>query len=98
MGDYLNFCPEMVVKDIIRMWTELNDNLLGISLTTPTFSDGFIDYDSSLIGPKFSLFEESLPLTRPCDDWYNRCYSSFVYLPTKFREHNREVQPVFSTG
>ena len=95
MGEYFKFCPKMVVRDVIRMWTKLDDNLPGISLTTPTFSDGFIDYDPSLIRPKFSLFEESLLLTRPHDDWYNRCYSSFVYLPTKFCKHDREVQPVF---
>ena len=97
-GTYFNYCPEMVMRGVIRMWTELDDNLPGISLTTPMFSDGFIDYNPSLIGPKFSLFEESLQLTRPCDDWYNRCYSSFVYLPTKFHRHDRLAQPVFSTG
>ena len=96
-GEYFNVCPEMLVRDVIRMLTELNDSLPGIGLTTPMFSDGFIDYDPSLAGPKFSLFE-SLPVIRPRDDWYNRCYSIFVYLPTTFRKHNREAQPVFSTG
>ena len=50
----------MVMRDVIRMWTELDDNLQSISLTTPMFSNGFIDYNSSLIGPKFSLFEVSI--------------------------------------
>ena len=97
-GTYFNYCPEMVMRDVIRMWTELDENLQGISLTTPMFSDGFIDYNPSLIGPKFSSFEELLQLTRPRDDWYNRCYSSFVYLPTKFCRHDRLAQPVFSTS
>ena len=61
-GAYFSYCPEMVMRDVIRMWTELDENLLGISLTTPMFSDGFIDYNPSLIGPKFSLFEELLQL------------------------------------
>ena len=61
-------------------------------------SDGFIDDNPSSIGPKFSLFEESLQLTRPHDDWHNRCYSSFVYLPTKFCRHDRLDQHVFSTS
>ena len=37
MGKYFNYCSEMVVRDVIRMWTELDHNLLGISLTTPLF-------------------------------------------------------------
>ena len=78
-----NYCPEMVVRDVIRMWRELNDSLPGLSLTTPMFSDGYIDLDPSLIGPKFSIFNASIQLTRPHDDWYNRCYSSFIYLPEK---------------
>ena len=86
------------MRDVIRMWTKLGNNLPGISLTIPMFSDGLIDHNPSLIGPKISLFKESLQLTRPHDDWYNRCYSSFVYLPTKFRRHDRLAQPVFSTS
>ena len=40
-----NYCPEMVVRDVIRMWSELNVSLPGLSLTTPMFSDGYIDLD-----------------------------------------------------
>ena len=37
-------------------------------------------------------------MTQPRDDWYNRCYSSFIYLPEKFRlELDRLAQPVLST-
>ena len=50
-----NYCPEMVVRDVIRMWSELSDSLPGVSLTTLLFSDGYIDLDPSLIGPKFSI-------------------------------------------
>ena len=93
-----NYCPEMVVHNVIRMWSELNDSLPGLSLTTPMFLDGYIDFDPSLIGPKFSIFNESIQLTRPCDNWYNQCYSSFIYLPEKFRlELDRLAQPVLLT-
>ena len=83
--------------NVIRMWNEVNGVLPGISLTMPIFSDGYIDVNPSMIGPKFSLFEESVPLTRPKDDWYNCCYLSFVYIPEKFPEFDREIQPVLST-
>ena len=52
------------------MWSELNDSLPGLSLTTPMFSDGYIDLDP-LIGLKFSIFNESIQLTQPHDYWYN---------------------------
>ena len=96
-GYDFNFCPEMVMHDVIRTWNEVNGVLPGISLTTPIFSDGYIDVNPSVIGPRFSLFEEYIPLTRPIDDWYNCYYSSFIYIPEKFREFDREIQPVLST-
>ena len=96
-GYDFNFCPEMVMHNVIRMCNEVNGVLPEIRLTTPIFSDGYIDVNPSMIGPKFSLFEEPIPLTRPIDDWYNRCYSSFVYINKKFREFDRDIQPVLST-
>ena len=49
------------------MWSELNDSLPGLSLITPMFSDGYIDLDPSLIGPKFSIFNERLFLFSAID-------------------------------
>ena len=31
-GAYFNYCPKMVMRDVIRMWTELDNNLPGIRL------------------------------------------------------------------
>ena len=90
-------CPEMVVHDIIRMWSEVNENLPGISLTTPMFADGYINFNPRLIGLKFLLFDQSFSLTRLRDDWLNQCYSSFVYLPDRFRNLSGVNQWTFST-
>ena len=78
------YCPEMVVRDVIRMWFEVNESLPGISLTMPMFADGCIDLNPGLIGPKFSLFDQLFSLTRLRDDWLNQYYSSFVYIPNIF--------------
>ena len=56
-----------------------------MSVTTPTFSDRFIDVNPSLVGPQFSIFDQSIRLTRPKDYHFNRRYSSFIYSPEKFR-------------
>ena len=90
-------CPEMVVRDVIRMWSEVNENLPGISLTMPMFADGYVDLNPGLIGPKFSLFDQSFSVMRPRDDWLNRCYSSFVYVPDRFRNLSRVNQWTLST-
>ena len=71
-------CPEMVVHDVIRMWSEVDESLPGISLTMPMFADGYIVLNPRLIGPKVWLFYQLFSLTRPRDDWLNQCYSSFV--------------------
>ena len=48
-GYNFNFCPEMVMRDVIRMWNEVNGVLLAISLTTPIFLDGYIDVNPSQV-------------------------------------------------
>ena len=97
-GNDFMHCPEMVMYDVIRMWSQINGNLPGVSVTTPTFSDGFIDVNPSLVGPQFSIFDQSIRLTRPKADHFNRCYSSFIYSPEKFRnEMPRTGQWALST-
>ena len=51
----LDNCPSVVVKDFIRMWNAMDQHILGISLTTPMFSDGEVDYSSWKVGPKWLL-------------------------------------------
>ena len=76
----------------------VNGNLPGVSVMTPTFSDGFIDVNPSLVGPQFSNFDQSIRLIRPKDDHFNRCYSSFIYSLEKFRnEMSRTGQWALST-
>ena len=83
-GNDFMHCPEMVMYDVIRMWSRVNGNLPGVSVTTPTFSDGYIDVNLPLVGPQFSIFDQSIRLTRSKDEHFNRCYSSFIYSPEKF--------------
>ena len=90
-------CPKMVRRDSIRMWREVNGNLLGISLTTLTFSDGFVDYKPWVMGPKFAIPDSIIKLSRPHDEHLNRCFSSFVYLPETFRSIERDTQVILST-
>ena len=54
-SDFRN-CPEMVIRDVIRMWSEVNDSLPVIGVTTPMFTDGYVDKNPDWIGPKFSVF------------------------------------------
>ena len=78
-------CPKIVMQDVIQMWHEINGKLPGVSVVSPSFADGYANLDPSMIGTTFSLFSDQITLSRPRDDWCNRCYSSFVYLPEKFR-------------
>ena len=97
VNDFIH-CPEMVMCDVIRMWSQVNGNLLGVSVMTPTFSNGYIDVNPSLVGPQFLIFDQSIRLTRPKDDHFNRCYSSLIYSPEKFRnEMPRTGQWALST-
>ena len=50
---YFN-CPEAIMEDVTRMWSIVGGNLPSIGLTTPTFSDGSIDYEPHLVGLAFS--------------------------------------------
>ena len=52
-NDY-GMCPEVVMEDVVRMWSIVGGNLPGIGLTTPTFSDGWVDYEPWKLGPAFS--------------------------------------------
>ena len=97
-ADDFRHCPEMVVRNVIRMWSEVNESLPGISLTMPIFADGYVDLNPRLIGPKFSLSDQLFSLTRPRDNWLNRCYSSFFYVPDRFRNLSQVNQWTLSTN
>ena len=97
-GNDFGHCPEMVIHDEIRMWSEVNESWPGISLSMPMFADGHMDLNPSLTGPKFLLFEQPISLTRPRDDWFDRYYSSFIYFPERFRNLFRSSQWTLSTN
>ena len=87
MGDIqdIDSCPVNVASDFIHMWCVVNENLLGISLTTPSFSYGTIDYESWKIGPKFSLTPQLILVHTNVKDPLHRLYCGFIYLPKQFR-------------
>ena len=67
------------------MWSKVNGNLPGVSLTTLTFSDGIVDYEPWKVGPKFALASRFIGVNGDKRDQFNRMYSSFIYLPESFR-------------
>ena len=93
----LEDCPSVVVDDHIRCWNSMNRNLLGLSLTSPTFSDGVADYAPWRMAPTW--FSCSLPtyVHSFCNDEYNKNYSRFTYLPEAFRMDDRLSQEELST-
>ena len=40
----LDNCPVIIVDDHIHCWNSMNENLIGVSLTSPMFSNGNADY------------------------------------------------------
>ena len=83
-----NMCPEAVMEDVVRMWSIVGRNLLGIGLTTPTFLDGWVDYEPWKLGPAFSRGVKRVSLNR-FDPKHNN-YTGFAYHPHICLTLNRE--------
>ena len=77
------------MEDIVRMWSIVGGNLPGIGLTTPTFSDGWVDYQPWKIGPAFSRGVKEVCLNRS-DLSHNNNYTGFSYDPLVFLSLDRE--------
>ena len=41
----LDDCPSVVVDDHNHCWNSMNENLVGIGVTSPMFSDGSANYE-----------------------------------------------------
>ena len=85
---YFN-CPEAIIEDVVRMWLIVGGNLPGIGLTTPTFSDGSIDYEPHLIGPAFSRGKVKKVILNRADRHHHN-YTGFNYDPSAFLSLDRE--------
>ena len=75
----------------------MNRNLPGLSLTSPTFSDGAADYAPWRMAPTWFSCSLLTHVHSFCNDEYNKNYSGFTYLPKTFRMDNRLSQEELST-
>ena len=92
----LDNCPAIIVDDHIRCWNSMNENLVGVSLTLPMFSDGNADYKPWKMARV--AVQSILPtyVHSFCNDEFNKNYSGFAYLPEAFRMENRLSQEKLS--
>ena len=88
----LENCPSVMVDDHVRCWNSMSENVPGLSVTTPLFSDGNSDYALWRMAPV--LYCCSLPayMHSFIHDPYNKNYSGFIYLPQAFRMQSRLQQ------
>ena len=90
-------CPNVVMRDINRLWSTLNESLPGISLTTPVYSDGGVDYVPYKNCPSYALsLPNSLNATLVVKDKQHHNYTGFLYDAEVFcgldRDYNQDVQ------
>ena len=88
----LDWCPSVVVNDLYRLWSMVDETLPGVSLTTLTFPNGTVDYEPWKVGLKFLLLQMPRVLHSYIKDPMYRLYSSFIYLPKQFRMSTLRVQ------
>ena len=74
----------------------MNENLVGVSLTSPMFSDGNADYKPWKMGPVWLCSPLPTYVHSFCNDEFNKNYSGFAYLPEAFRMENRLSQEELS--
>ena len=81
-----------MVDDHVRCWNSMSENVPGLSVTTPLFSDGNSDYALWRMAPV--LYCCSLPtyMHSFIHDPYNKNYSGFIYLPQAFTMQSRLQQ------
>ena len=90
-------CPNVVMRDINRLWSTLNESLPGISLTTPVYSDGGVDYVPYKNCPSYALsLPNSLNAMLMVKDEQHHNYTGFLYDAEVFcgldRDYDQDVQ------
>ena len=73
----LDKCPSIVVQDHVRCWNSIDEKLVGISLTSPLYSDGVVDCRPLNTGPTW-LCCPMLIKIHSISDTYNKNYSGFT--------------------
>ena len=92
----LDNCPAIIMDDHIRCWNSMNENLIGVSLTSPMFSNGNADYKPWKMAPVWLCSPLPTYMHSFCNDEFNKNYSGFAYLPEAFRMENRLSQEKLS--
>ena len=82
-------CPEAIMEDVVKMWSIVGGNLPGVGFTTPTFSDGSIDYEPHLVGLAFSRGKVKKVILNRADRHHHN-YTGFNYDPGAFLSLDRE--------
>ena len=84
-------CPNVVMRDVNRLWSTLGDALPGVSLTIPAYSDGGVDYVPGKNCPAYALsLPYSLNATIPVNDQQRHCSTGFQYDASVFCELGRD--------
>ena len=78
-------CPYDVINDHLRCWNSIDEKVVGVSVATPIFSDGVVDYHPHEHGPGFLMCGVPMHMHSKLGDAYNKHYSGFVYHPEHFR-------------
>ena len=85
-------CPYDVINDHLRCWNSIDEKVVGVSVTTPMFSDGVVDYHPREHGPGFLMCGVPMHMHSKLGDAYNNHYSGFVYHPEHFRMGANRLQ------
>ena len=85
-------CPYDIINDHLRCWNSIDEKVVGVSVMTPIFSDGVVDYHPREHGPGFLMCGVPMHMHSKLGDAYNKRYSGFVYHPEQFRMGANRLQ------
>ena len=90
-------CPNVVMRDVNRLWSTLNGSLPGVSLTTPVYSDGGVDHIPYKNRPSYALMlPNNLNATLIVKDKQHHGFTGFLYDAEAFcgldRDYDQDGQ------
>ena len=85
-------CPYNVINDNLQCWNSIDEKVVGVSVTTPIFSDGVVDYHPRECGPGFLMCGVPMHMHSELGDAHNKHYSGFVYHTEQFRMGANRLQ------
>ena len=85
-------CPYDVINNHLRCWNSIDEKVVGVSVATPIFSDGVVDYHPRERGLGFLMCGVPMHMHSKLGDTHNKHYSGFVYHPEQFRMGANRLQ------